>query len=151
MEPHLRDTLIASTEKAEPEPPAGAEAVVPRAESIPQAEPEPVPEPEAEPEPVPEVVSLEEEVEYAAPTDNEIREIMTGSIEREEIKHFTVGQVREWKEFGEEEIDGEAYHYGLIDYVEETSLGERTIEAKALIRNRKVEKWIWTRSDMRIE
>lgn len=155
VEPFLRDTLVASAQNAEPEITADEEIVVAE-EPEPEPEPEPGPEPEPEPEivSVPEVVTVEpvaEEVDLPAPTDSEIRQIMSDSIEQREIQHFTLTQVTEWKEVGEEEIDGDTYHFGLIDYVEDTSLGERVIEAKALIRSRKVEKWIWTRSGMRIE
>ena len=154
MEPGLRGTLVPTAHPPGPEPPAVEETVKPEPEPVPESVPESVPDPDPEVVPdVPDVPEVEEveEVELPAPTDDEIRQIMSDSIEQAEIQHFGLNQVTEWKEFGEEEIDGETYHFGRIDYVEETSLGERTIEAKALIRHRKVEKWIWTRSGMRIE
>lgn len=84
-------------------------------------------------------------------SDDEIREIMIASLDKGEIGHFNAEQIISWNTFGEKEIDGELVHYGRIDYAEETTRGERTFEAEALIRGGKVEKWIWTRSGIRID
>lgn len=149
VEPMMRGILVAPPRVEEPA--AVPEPFVPEAPPDPgpqpQPEPEPEPEPELEPEPEPEP---EPDPLPAAPTDNEIRQVMYQSIQRAEIDRFTIGQVSEWKEFGEEEIDGVTYQFGLLEYREPTLFGEREREAKALIRDGKVEKWIWTSNGLRI-
>jgi hypothetical protein len=130
------------------------------AQSVEEAVEVPTPEPQAAPEPAAESideVELDSEADgqvnppdLAALDDNEVRQIMHDSIQRAEIDHFTLGQITRWKEFGEEQVDGVVYQFGLVDYRENTIFGEREFEAKALIRDGKVEKWIWTSNGMRI-
>lgn len=156
VEPKLRGSLMDEGKNSEPEPvvegvpeptPQPTPDPEPEVASVVEPEPEPVPEPEPEPE---SQSPGDEQPVLAAPTDNEIRQIMHQSIQQAEINHFTISQVTQWKDFGDEQIDGTTYQFGLIDYSEETIFGKREFEAKALIRDGKVEKWIWTSNGMRI-
>ena len=149
LEPSLRDSLTGERKKNTPAPPEEEVVTVPVVD--PEPVPEPVPEPAPEPDPAPEPVDDDEPAPPPPASDNELREIMYQSIQQAEIERFTIGQVTEWKSFGEEVIDGQTYRVGIIDYKEDTIFGERTFEAKALIRDGKVEKWIWTSNGMRIE
>jgi len=141
MEPALRDAMTPELVEQEP---AVVEVEKPSPVDVPSPEPEPVAtvEPEAEDEDGKPPIDL---------SDNEIRRVMQQSIQDAEIKHFTIGQVTTWKDFGEEENDGVTYQFGLLDYRDESGIfGPREFEAKALIRNGKVEKWIWTSNGMQI-
>jgi hypothetical protein len=79
-----------------------------------------------------------------------IHQIMQRSLLDSEVTHFTVAQVIEFKEVGQTEISGVSYDFGMIDYRENTIFGERVYQAKALIRDGKVEKWIWPSNGMQI-
>ena len=153
LEPSLRSAKITEGEKPEAVEPVATEPP-PQAGAEPIADPEPTPEIERPTEPEPptetEPPAVVEIPALPAPTDNEIRQIMYESVQKAEIDHFTIGQITQWKNFGEEQIDGVSYRFGLIDYRQQTIFGEREVEAKALIRDGKVEKWIWTSNGMRI-
>lgn len=149
FEPKLRDSLTGEVKAPESEP--VVEGVV-KSEQPPQSAVEPEVEPEVEPavEPAVDPIPTEDEKPVVAVPIDEIRQMMQHSIQQAEIHHFTIGQVTQWKDFGEEQIDGVNYQFGLIDYRENTIFGEREFEAKALIRNGKVEKWVWPINGMRI-
>lgn len=67
------------------------------------------------------------------------------------IKEFTFKQVQGWRAEPDEVIDGETYQIGLIRYTAETIFGTKSIEAKALIKDGVLEKWIWPKSGMEIK
>ncbi len=145
-----------SPEVAPSEPETVAHEPEPEPATDPEPDPGPAPEPDTggipgEPIEEPDAIPFDTELEFVRLSDDEIREIMVASLEQEEIGHFKADQIVSWNAFGEKEIDGELIHYARVDYVEETTFGERTFEAKALIRDGRVEKWIWTRSGLRIE
>ena len=119
-----------------PEPP-------PTPEPTPEVTPEPVPTPEPAPavEPAPTVA--------AGPTD--AVKAMQDSIKAAQIKEFTFDQVLEWKAEADEIVDGETYQTGLASYKAETIFGVKTIQAKALIKGNKVQRWIWPKSGMEIK
>ena len=139
-----------------PEPPAvaqvapepavegdGGSGLVPGVAVVPEVPP--APQPEAEPEPAaPEPVAPP-----AGPVD--VVAVMKKHIADGNIKEFTFQQVAGWKVGAEEVIDGETYQTGLIRYNAETIFGTKLIEAKALIRDGEVVKWIWPKSNMEIK
>ncbi len=116
-----------------PEPP-----VVPTPEPAPA--PEPAPEPAAEPQPVPTA---------SGPVD--VVKVMQESIRSGQIKEFTFDQVLGWKAEPEETVEGTAYQAGSVSYKAETIFGVKTIQAKALIKEGKVQRWIWPKSGMEIK
>ncbi len=79
-----------------------------------------------------------------------IHQIMQRSLLDSEVTHFTVAQVIEVKDVGQTVINGVQYQFGIIDYRENTIFGERVYQAQALIRDGKVEKWIWPSNGMKI-
>ena len=130
-------------------------APTPAPTPVPTPKPAPTPEPVAvtptptpqntpdpEPEPEPAVVSL---------SDEEIVELMKKSIGGDAVKEFTLAQVKGWKANGEETIDGTTYQTGLAAYEAETIFGVRPVQAKALIKDGKIERWVYAKSGMEIQ
>ena len=119
-----------------PEPP-------PAPEPAPAVIPDPVPTPEPAPagEPAP--------TEATGPTD--VVKTMQDSIKAAQIKEFTFDQVLEWTAESDEIVDGETYQTGVASYKAETIFGVKTIQAKALIKGNKVQRWIWPKSGMEIK
>ena len=77
--------------------------------------------------------------------------LMQDSVRSGQIEEFKFEQVLGWKAEGEEEVDGVSYQTGLAAYKAETIFGVKTIQAKALIKDGKVAKWIWPKSGMEIK
>jgi hypothetical protein len=77
--------------------------------------------------------------------------IMQESIRDGQIKEFKFEQVLGWKAGEDETVDGEPFQTGLVSYKAETIFGVKTIQAKALIQNGKVARWIWPKSGMEIK
>ena len=67
------------------------------------------------------------------------------------MKEFSFEQVLGWKAGEDEEVDGTKYQTGQAAYKAETIFGVKTIQAKALIKDGKVAKWIWPNSGMEIK
>ncbi|OYV06454.1 MAG: hypothetical protein CFE26_06185 [Verrucomicrobiales bacterium VVV1] len=136
----------------EPEPapvPEPAPTPVPEPVPAPAPVPTPVPRGESEPEPV-----KPEPTPPAAPTtlgDADIIKIMQESYRSGLIKEFVVDKAIGWKAIGEEKVDGESYLTGLVDYSAETIFGVKSVQAKALIKDGKVVKWISPKSGMEIK
>ena len=76
---------------------------------------------------------------------------MQASIRSGQIKEFTLAQVLAWKAEPNETVDGEVYQAGTVTYKAETIFGVKTIQAKALIKGGKVQRWIWPKSGMEIK
>ncbi len=113
----------------------------PEPEVIPEPEPEPevIPEPEPEPEPV---VKL---------TKQEVITILKSSVRDGDVSEFDASQVTSW-EHGDEEVIGiETYDVGLVTYKADTIFDVQELEAKALIKDGSVVKWLWpkTNTEMR--
>ena len=102
--------------------------------------PEPTPAPAVDPAPV---------AVAAGPTD--AVKAMQDSVKAAQIKEFTFDQVLDWKAEADEIVDGETYQTGLASYKAETIFGIKTIQAKALIKAGKVQRWIWPKSGMEIK
>jgi len=119
-----------------------------------QNEPPPIPEvvpmpekaPEVTPEPAPEPVAS-----AGSLSAEEIVKVMQESIRSGQIKEFTFDQVIGWKATEEEEADGQKYQTGLAAYKAETIFGVKNIQAKAMIQNGKVVRWIWPTSGLEIQ
>ena len=97
-----------------------------------------------EPPPVPVPAPVE-----AGTTD--VVKAMQDSVKAAQIKEFTFEQVLEWKAEADEAVDGETYQTGLASYKAETIFGVKMIQAKALLKGGKVQRWIWPKSGMEIK
>ena len=73
---------------------------------------------------------------------------MQESIKAAQIKEFTFAQVLHWEAGADETVDGETYQTGLAFYKAETIFGVKTIQAKALLKAGKVQRWTWRKSGM---
>ena len=139
----------ANSNSSTPQPPAPKPPVVAN-NTTPQPvqpTPEPVmPEPKpADPEP-----ALEPEPAAASLTPEKIVEVMQQSIKDGAVKVFTFDKVTAWKATEDEEFDGDTYQTGLALYKAVTIFGEKDVEAKALIKNGKVVKWLYANTGMEI-
>ncbi|MES2924836.1 MAG: hypothetical protein V4819_24995, partial [Verrucomicrobiota bacterium] len=104
--------------------------------------PEPPPVPEPAPEPTPAPPPAGEPAPAVAGASDAVK-AMQESIKAAQIKEFTFDQVLEWKAEADETVDGETYQTGIASYKAETIFGVKTIQAKALIKGGKVQRWIW--------
>ena len=130
------ETVVAEVPQPEVMPEPEVVAVVPQPEVVPTPEVVPMPEPEVVTEPV-------------SPTAvGDVVGVMQASIKNGEIKEFQVDQVLEWLPGGEETVEGETYVTGTVNYKKDTVFGLKTIQAKALIKNGKVVRWLWPKSGM---
>lgn len=143
-EPVKPPETVTPPEVIEPPTPEPVPEVAPVPEPEPAVTPEPVPAPEPEPAPMPEPVPT------PAAAGNPVA-AMQASIKAGQIKEFTADQVQEWKAGPDEQVDGETYQTGLASYKAETIFGVKTIQAKALIKGGKVQRWIWPKSGMEIK
>jgi hypothetical protein len=113
------------------------------------------PTPEPTPEPVPETTATEEATTNAddAPLDDPEQTVkaMQTSIKNGQVKEFTYDQILEWQADADEIVDGETYQTGLAAYKAETIFGTKMIQAKALIKAGKVQRWIWPKSGAEIK
>ena len=143
------DTAIADNPEPSPVPPPTLPEVAantppkanPTPSPAPAPEPAPAPAPEPEPAPEPAPANLNAEQIVAA---------MEESVKGGSIKEFKFEQVEGWKAGEEENVDGEMYQTGLAAYKAQTIFGEKTVQAKALIKEGKVVKWIYAKTGMEI-
>lgn len=141
----------ANSNSSSPQPPAPKPPVVannPPPQPVQPAKPStpdpvmPTPEPPApEPAPAPVTTSL---------TPEKIVEVMQDSIKGGAVKVFTFDKVTAWKATEDEEFDGKSYQTGLALYKAMTIFGEKDVEAKALIQEGKVVKWLYANTGMEI-
>ncbi|WP_411826302.1 hypothetical protein [Luteolibacter sp. AS25] len=133
----------------------GTIRMAPRVGKMPDAETEVEVEPKVEADPKVDVVPEMNPVPQPEPQSagsNDVVEIMKASIKAGQIKEFSFDQVSEWQENeGDEVIDGETYRTGVASYEGETVFGIKTLKAKALIRNGKLERWVYEKSGMEIK
>jgi hypothetical protein len=119
------------------------------------------PEAPAEPEPVPESIAPEpppaEPASITVPTPTaptgpvDPLKLMRDSLQNNQIKEFSIGQVTTWSAGAEETIDGETFATGIVSYEAPTILGQKTMQAKALIKNGNIQKWINAKSGIEIK
>jgi len=127
-------------------------AVIPEAPPVP--EPAPAPAPAMVPEaPAPAAPTPAEPAPATAAGDanTPVVKLMQDSVSAAQIKEFTFDQVLEWAAAADEVVDGETYQTGIASYKAETIFGVKTIQAKALIKGGKVQRWIWPKSGMEIK
>ena len=155
--------VAANPPPAVPTPPPAVAAADPFSAPVP--EPAPAPEPMPVPEPAPAVVPAAPPADgdFVVPPENppepaaipatavDVVAVMKKHISEGNIKEFTFNQVQGWKAEPNEVIDGETYQIGLIRYNAETIFGNKSIEAKALIKDGQVVRWIWPKSNMEIK
>lgn len=149
-----------------PVPAPEAEKEEEKAGSVPVPEPTaPAPEPEPAPLPEPEITadpfaSAEESpaepagaaTKEAAAGSPEIVAAMQASIKARQIKEFGFDQVLDWQGTDQTEtLLGKEVQVGLASYKAETVFGVKTIQAKALIFNGRVVRWIWPKSGIEIK
>lgn len=95
----------------------------------------------------------EEEAASADPDSDgpvDIVKLMQESIKAVAIKEFTFDQVEAWEVGPDETIDGVDYQVGLASYKAETIFGVKTVQAKALVRGGKLEKWVYAKTGLEI-
>ncbi len=149
VEPPVAPPVAVAPEPVTP-PTGDSEEPVP---TMPEPAPAPEPAPEPTPEPVPEVPPAPAPAgePAVAAGSSDVVNAMQESIKAAQIKEFTFDQVLEWKAEADETVDGETYQTGLASYKAETIFGVKTIQAKALIKGGKVQRWIWPKSGMEIK
>ncbi len=76
--------------------------------------------------------------------------VMIASIQAGDVKEIELDKIHYWKWIGEETIGGEDYWTGAVGYLANTIFGEINAEGKALIRDGKVVKWIYSGSEEEI-
>lgn len=104
--------------------------------------PEPAPEAETEATPEPEApTTLTAEQVVAA---------MKASLEGGKVKELDASKVTNWEAVEDESFDGEDFQVGIATYKEMTILGEKTLQAKALFSEGKLDKWIHAKTGMEI-
>jgi hypothetical protein len=130
-----------------PVPPAPAPAPAPPPAPAPMPEPTPAPIPEATPEPAP----TSAPAAPAAAGSSDVVALMQKSIKAAQIKEFTFDQVLDWAAAPDEVVSGETYQTGVASYKAETIFGVKTIQAKALIKDGVLQRWIWPKSGMEIK
>ena len=124
--------------------PAPVAAPTPAATPTPAAEPAPTAAPAPAPAPVPAPAAV-------TGVASDVVKIMQESVRSQQIKEFTLPQVLGWKAEADETVDGEAFQVGTLTYKAETIFGVKTIQAKALIKGGKVQRWIWPKSGLEIK
>jgi hypothetical protein len=67
---------------------------------------------------------------------------MRASIQSGQFKELKIDKILSWNPGGEETIDGVTFATGTVSYEAETIFGLKTVQAKALIQNGVVKKWI---------
>lgn len=82
---------------------------------------------------------------------NDVVKAMQQSISSGQIKEFVASQVSNWKPEADEIFEGVNYQVGVVSYKAETIFGVKTIQAKALIKDGSVDRWIWPKSGMQIK
>jgi hypothetical protein len=130
-------------------PNPGPAPMVPVAKVDPIPEPTPIPSPVVTPEPTP--TPDPAPVGGGKLADEQIIELMKKSIAGGAVKEFTSDQVKGWKINGDETIDGTDYQTGLAAYEATTIFGIRPVQAKALIKDGKIERWVYAKSGMEIQ
>ena len=143
------DPAPAPTPPPEP-PPVVKNDPAPAPEPMPEPAPEPTPPPTPDPAPTP---AIPDPVPLAggAMGEADIVKTMQDSIKGGAVKEFKFEQVLAWKGGTEEVVDGTTYHTGEAAYKAETIFGVKTMQAKALIKDGKVAKWVWKTSGMEIK
>lgn len=106
---------------------------------VPTPTPTPAPAPAPTPAPVPTALAAEQ-----------IEALMQENIKGGGVKEFKFVDVKGWKAGEEEDVDGVTYQTGLAAYQADTIFGPKTVQAKALIKDGKIVKWVYAKTGMEI-
>lgn len=156
-EPTAAPEMAAAPEPAPAATPAPAPAttvLVPEPAAVPAPVTQPaVPAPMAESAPAPaaEPAPVAATPAAAAGDPNAVVKIMQESVQARQINEFAFNQVLGWKAEADETVNGEVFQAGSLTYKAETIFGVKTIQAKALIKDGKVQRWIWPKSGLEIK
>ena len=83
-------------------------------------------------------------------SNGEIVAAMKASLEGGKVKELDAAKVTTWEAVGEDSFDGQEFQVGVATYKEMTILGEKTLQAKALFKDGKLDKWIHSKTGMEI-
>jgi hypothetical protein len=115
-----------------------------------------IPKPELEPVPTPDPVSDTEPEEpkedpVVKLSESELIDILKASVKAGDVNEFEFSQVISWKEADEELIGSDTFQVGMVTYKADTIFDEQQLDAKAIIKDGKVVKWLWptTNTQMR--
>jgi len=75
---------------------------------------------------------------------------MKVSVAAGAVNEFSLAQVQGWEAGEQESVDGESYQTGIAAYKAKTIFGVKTVQAKALIKDGKVVKWVYAKTGMEI-
>lgn len=83
--------------------------------------------------------------------ENQLIALLEASVKAGDVNEFEFDQVLEWKQAGTEDVGGENFQIGMVTYKADTIFDEQELQAKALIKDGKVVKWLWptTNTEMR--
>jgi len=145
--PEAQPPAVARVPATAPESPTVATQPAPAMTEPAMTEPpEPAPPPAEQAAPVPTAAPA------AAATDpTAVIQIMQESIRTRQINEFALTQVLAWQGESDETVNGEVFQAGSLTYKAETIFGVKTIQAKALIKDGKVQRWIWPKSGLEIK
>lgn len=88
--------------------------------------------------------------EGGAATDDVIS-VMRKSLSSGQIQSFGLSHVTAFEQGPEESVDGQIYQTGIATYRAETSLGVKSVQAKALIREGAVVRWVGAKSGVELK
>lgn len=143
--------VIETAPAPEPTPtPTPTPTPSPAPEPTPAPAPEPTPLPEATPAPAPEAAPAPAPTPANGPRVDVVK-AMQESLRSAQIKEFTLDQVLSCKAEADETVDGVVFQAGSVTYKAETILGVKNIQAKALVKDGKVQRWISTLSGEEIK
>ena len=72
--------------------------------------------------------------------------VMVKSIEQGDVTEINLNEISHWGPIRYELVDGQPYWTGTVNYMTNSLFGTFNTEAMALIRNSKVEEWVYTGS-----
>ncbi len=82
---------------------------------------------------------------------NDVIQLMRQSLANGRIRSFGLAHVTSFEQGPEESVDGQTYQTGLATYRAETSLGVKSVQAKALIRDGAVVRWVGAKSGVELK
>ncbi len=107
----------------------------------------PTPAPNLAPAPVTATEQSQAEVKL---DDEAFIKVLQNSVKAGDVTEFKFDQVLGWKRLGEQLIDGGTYDVGLVVYSAETIFGMQKIQAKALVKDGRVVKWLWATTNIQM-
>jgi len=72
-------------------------------------------------------------------SEQELIDVLKSSVKAGDVNEFNFDQVVDWKLSGEDGV----YQVGMVTYKADTIFDEQQLEAKALVKDGKVVKWLW--------